>query len=116
MVFAVFFFWLAVGHALADFPLQGDFLASAKRRKNPNGAHGFWFFALSAHALIHAGMVAAVTGSLILGAGEFICHWLIDCAKCEGKIGMVTDQVLHFTCKIVWAAIMAIAVADGLGT
>jgi hypothetical protein len=24
------FFWLLVGHAIADYPLQGDFLAKAK--------------------------------------------------------------------------------------
>ena len=28
-------FWLMVGHALADYPLQGDFLAKAKNRTAP---------------------------------------------------------------------------------
>lgn len=108
----VIFGWLMVAHALCDFPLQGDYLASAKRRHHQNGANGFWVFALSAHALIHAGAVALVTGSVTLGALEFIAHWLIDCGKCEGRIDMSQDQMLHVVCKIVW---MVMAVKLGMG-
>lgn len=99
-------FWLAVGHALCDFPLQGPYLAACKRRRNPEGAGGMWFFGLTAHALIHAGAVAMVTGSMVLGMAEFVAHWSIDMAKCEGIISTKTDQLLHFGCKLAWAVIM----------
>jgi hypothetical protein len=56
-----------VGHAVADYPLQGDFLA--------------WTQALAAHALIHAGAVALATGSAALGVPEFACHAAIDYAN-----------------------------------
>jgi hypothetical protein len=102
--FATILFWLLVGHALCDFPLQGEYLAACKRRAHRHGAGGMWVFGLSAHALIHAGAVALVTGSIGLGLCEFAAHWTIDCLKCEGKISTATDQALHFVCKLAWAA------------
>lgn len=90
-------------HALCDYPLQGDFLSRAKRR---DGVAGFpWWLALSSHAMIHAGGVAIVTGSWLLGACEFACHWATDKAKCENKIGIVEDQVLHVIAKMVWVLV-----------
>jgi hypothetical protein len=58
-------FWLLVGHSLCDYPLQGEYLAAAKRR---NSGHSTpWWIALTAHSLIHAGMVFLVTGNFELG-------------------------------------------------
>lgn len=95
---------MIVWHALADYPLQGDFLAKAKNRT----AHipGVpWYQALGAHAAIHAGGVGVITGSVWLGLAEFAAHFLIDDAKCKGRIGFNTDQALHMVCKLVWVAI-----------
>jgi hypothetical protein len=97
-------FLLLVWHALADYPLQGDFLAKAKSRSAPIPGVP-WYQALGAHALIHAGGVVLLTGSLMLGVGELIAHFLIDDAKCRGRIGFNTDQALHVACKVVWAGI-----------
>lgn len=97
-------FWLLVGHALADYPLQGDFLAKAKNRLAPIAGVPWWQ-ALSAHALIHAGFVSAVTGSLWLGLAEFVAHSLIDDAKCRGRLTFNQDQGLHVLCKLAWAAL-----------
>jgi hypothetical protein len=97
-------FWLLVGHALADYPLQGDFLAKAKNRSAPIAGVPWWQ-ALSAHALIHGGMVAAITGSVWLGVAETVAHWLIDDVKCRGRIGFNADQGLHVACKLLWIAI-----------
>lgn len=97
-------FWLLVGHALADYPLQGDFLAKAKNGLAPIAGVPWWQ-ALSAHALIHAGFVAAITGSIWLGLAEFSAHWWIDNAKCRGRIGFNVDQLLHVACKVFWAAL-----------
>jgi len=95
-------FLLLAGHALADYPLQGDFLAKAKNRAMPIPGVPF-YQALGAHALIHGGVVAIVTGVWWLGLLEVIAHALIDDAKCTGKIGFNGDQFLHVLCKVCWA-------------
>lgn len=122
-------FWLLVGHSLADYPWQGEYLAAAKRR---NSGHATpWWIALTAHSLIHAGVVAAVTGSFVLGICEFGAHWLIDFFKCNGVFdggppipyemkpnqdwtpspaqverAFTIDQVLHVGCKLAWAVLV----------
>lgn len=107
---AITLFYLLAGHALADFPLQGEFIAKAKNRHTFNGPLGqkpmkVWLHALTAHALIHGGMVALITGSLWLGLAETAAHWLIDFGKCENWYGIHTDQGLHVGCKILWWAL-----------
>lgn len=95
-------FLLICGHALCDYPLQGDFLAKGKNHKAPIPGIPF-YHCLGAHALIHGGMVTLLTGSLWLGVAETVLHTIIDYSKCDGRIGFNTDQALHITCKIVWA-------------
>lgn len=109
------FFWLMFGHALADYPLQGDFLAGMKRRWHDLGAHGAWAWGLTMHATIHAGFVFAFTGAPILGIAEFASHWLIDLAKCEKKISFKQDQCLHVLCKIAWTLLIATGTVHGRG-
>ena len=78
--FFVALFALGVAHAMADFALQGEFLAVAKNRHADTakffGEKGqprwLWVHALNAHSLIHAGGVWLVTGSLFLGAVELV--------------------------------------------
>jgi hypothetical protein len=101
-------FWLIVGHALCDYPLQGDFLARAKNHTAPIPGVP-WYQALAAHALIQAGMVAFLTHSLALGATEFAAHVAIDYAKCSGRLSYNQDQALHVACKVVWVAFMLAA-------
>ena len=113
--FWVVLFALGIGHALADFALQGDFLSQAKNRHadvakffGENGhPRDLWIHALTAHALIHAGAVWLVTGSVVLAAVELVLHWLIDLAKCENWTSFSTDQYLHLACKAVYAALIA---------
>lgn len=97
-------FLLIAGHALADYPLQGEFLAMGKSRAKPSPFIP-WYQALGAHALIHGGMVALITGVWWLGVAETLAHALIDDSKCTGKIGFNTDQSLHVVCKAVWVAV-----------
>lgn len=102
------FLTLLFAHFLADYPLQGDFLARAKNRTAPIPGVPWWQ-AMTAHAGIHAGGVALVTGFWFLGVVEFVAHFAIDSAKCSGRIGYNTDQALHALCKaayvaIIWAA------------
>lgn len=110
----VIFFALVIGHALADFALQPEFIALGKNRnadlsKFFGGAKppaGLWFHALSAHSLIHAGVVWIVTGSVVLGAIELVLHFVIDFIKCEGKTSFSVDQLLHYLCRIAYVVLL----------
>jgi hypothetical protein len=99
--FTSILFLLLVWHALADYPLQGDFLAKAKNPIAPLPGVPWWQ-ALLAHAFIHAGGTALVTGSLILGLYELVAHAVIDYAKCRDWVSFNMDQTLHVACKVVW--------------
>ena len=114
------FFALAIGHAIADFPLQGDFLARGKNRhlscikladgkKNPEF---LWAYLMTAHCLIHAGFVWIISGNVFLALIEFVLHWIIDAIKCEGKTSFEIDQLLHLLSKaafvgLLWAGFFA---------
>lgn len=104
MTFITILCLLVVAHAVADYPLQGEFLAKAKNRTAPIPGFPFWQ-ALTAHSVIHGGMVGIITGSIGLGMAEVVAHWITDDLKCRGKIGLNTDQAIHIICKIVWAVI-----------
>ncbi len=112
------FFALCIGHSFADFPLQGDFLSRGKNRNGtpPTLADGkasppnLWIYLMSAHCLIHAGFVWIISGYAIFALAEFVLHWLIDVAKCEGRTSFATDQWLHIVTKagyvvILWAGL-----------
>jgi hypothetical protein len=105
MIPLVTLFWLLVGHAVADYPLQGDFLARAKNHRQPLPGVP-WQICLVAHALIHAGAVMAITHNLILALSELSCHIVIDFCKSEGWYGFAADQALHVVCKILWVALL----------
>lgn len=109
----ILLFAFAIFHALGDYGLQGEFLSRAKNRGADLRAffgndtpRGIWVHALFAHALIHAGGVWLVSGSVILGAAELILHVLIDHAKGADRISFTTDQILHHSCKISYVVIL----------
>ena len=111
------FLLLCAGHALCDYPLQGDFLAKGKNRwKAIPGVP--WYQCLFAHALIHAGMVYLITGVLWMGLAELAIHAFVDYAKCAEWFGSQTygteginssafniDQAIHYGCKLLWAVL-----------
>lgn len=102
---------LLAGHAVADYPLQGDWLSKAKNHKLslvPNEV--IWPGALASHAAIHAATVGLVTGSTMLAVAEFAAHAVIDYLKCDGRLSYNLDQGLHVACKVLWVAILAISV------
>lgn len=103
-------FALVAAHALADYPLQGDFLARAKNRAAPIPGVPWWQ-ALGAHALIHGGFVALITGSVWLGLAEVAAHAIIDDAKCRGKISFNIDQTWHLLCKLLWWCLAMVGLA-----
>ena len=97
----ILFLKLLVGHYLADYPLQGDFLAKAKNHKAPIPGVP-WYQALLAHSAIQAGMVWYVTGNIWFALAELILHYVIDYHKSEGEISFNEDQVAHISCKAVY--------------
>lgn len=99
-------FWLLCAHALCDYPLQGNFLALGKDHRYPLPGIP-WQHCLFAHALIHAGAVALVTGSIALGLAELAAHAAIDYGKSAGIYGFHMDQVLHVAAKLAWAGFLA---------
>lgn len=105
------FFAFAIAHAVADYPLQGDYLARMKCRDQAANPHE-WLIPLTAHSLIQAGGVWIVSGSALLGAIELCLHWLIDLGKGEGKFGYVTDQMLHIVCKLAYVVVMVLGMVQ----
>lgn len=117
--FVALLFWLLVGHAVCDYPLQGEWMVRSKSRRNLQILSGssrpdlIWVHVLSAHAFIHGGAVALVLKNfgyapgiaLALGLAEAAAHWLIDFGKCEHWYGFHTDQFLHLSCKVAWVTI-----------
>ena len=99
------FFAFAIAHALADFPLQGEFLAIQKSRRTAND-RSMWVVALTAHCLIQAGGVWLISGSMAYAAAELFLHALIDFGKGEQRFGIMVDQGLHLLCKLVYALML----------
>jgi hypothetical protein len=89
---------LIAAHAVGDYWMQSDALA---KMKNRHGSH-MWMYALTSHAIHHGLAVFVVTGSLAIGIGETISHWLIDFGKCENWYGIHADQAAHIACKAIW--------------
>ncbi len=100
------FFWLVVGHAVADYPLQGDFLARGKNHKSPLPGIPWWQ-CLVWHSVMHGGAVALVTGNVWLGIAEAVAHAGIDFGKCHGFYGFNADQFLHIACKLAWCVALS---------
>ena len=103
--FLTLFWWLVVGHALADFVLQSETMALGKNRHLSSKTAVPWPYWLSAHALIHGGIVTLILTSPLLGAFEAVAHWTIDFGKCDGYYGIHIDQGLHAACKLLWLAL-----------
>ena len=106
--------YLLAGHALADYPLQGEFLSKAKNRTTPIPGVPWWH-ALSAHSAIHGGVVTFLTGQWYLGVAEFLIHAITDDAKCRGKITYNQDQAIHIVCKLIWFVITIYLKGHGYG-
>jgi hypothetical protein len=105
----IIFFALAIGHAFADFAWQSQFMATNKNRHlvpkdTDSGAPStMWIHVLTAHCLVHAGVVWVLLGRLELAwlaaLIELVAHWIIDFVKCDGFTGFNADQGLHYLCK-----------------
>lgn len=108
-------FWMIVGHALADYPLQGDWLSKIKNHKlELVPGEKIWPMALWLHAFVHAGAVQLATQSWLLAVAELLAHVSIDYAKCNGNLNYNEDQGLHIFCKFLWFCVLTIASLRGV--
>jgi uncharacterized protein DUF3307 len=86
-------FLLLVGHAVADFGLQSDWMAQNKRTSR---------IVRFMHSLIHGGATCLVLG-VGYGIAETAAHYLIDSVTIKGKRpSLFVDQFLHVACKIAY--------------
>lgn len=99
------FLLLIFAHFLADYPLQGSFLSSAKNKFNPVEGTP-WYQAMIGHCAIHGGFTGIITGNIYLGLAEFFAHFAIDYFKCGKYITFDEDQALHVFCKVLWTLIL----------
>jgi hypothetical protein len=99
------FLLLVLWHYLADYPLQGDFIARAKNPVAPiDGVP--WMQVMIAHCAIHAAGAGFVTDSLWVVVVEFVTHGVTDYAKCRGWIDYNVDQGLHLGLKFLYVAVL----------
>jgi hypothetical protein len=98
-------------HCLCDYPWQGQFLSDCKARIT-NPAHCLWWLGLTAHAMIQAGGVMGVLMACGYGdwtgiaIAEFAAHWAIDWHKGLGRHRLISDQIAHLSCKLLWVWIV----------
>ncbi len=107
-------FLLLCGHALADFALQTEFVAT---NKNRHIRHKFepdirskmqviWPHLMLNHCLHHGLMVFIITKSLTLALAEVAVHFVTDYGKCERWYGFHGDQFIHIATKVAWTVIV----------
>ena len=97
MPFVETLFLLVCGHAAGDFVLQPDAMGYGKNRNDKihdkeHSLFPHWYYWMTAHALVHGGIVYLVTNS-----------W----------IDIDPDQAIHIGCKIGYALVLY-AVGAGL--
>ena len=104
------FFLLLAGHAIADFAIQTEFVATNKNRHvrlkySPEvraKMEIIWPHLLTAHSLHHGLFVFLITGNLLASCLEVVIHWITDFGKCERWYGFHADQAIHVLTKALW--------------
>jgi hypothetical protein len=97
---------LVWGHVIADYPLQGDFLAKGKDPEGPFKDFFPWTQALFAHSMIQAGFVFLFTGSVQCFLMELIGHAWTDYAKTQKWISLNIDQSIHIGMKLFYLVVV----------
>jgi hypothetical protein len=107
-------FLLVAGHAICDFVLQPESMATGKNhrlkekmRERYGASFPAWPYWLTSHAITHGTAVFLITGNLVLGLIETVLHTVIDYTKCAGRISLLTDQILHGACKMAYLYYLA---------
>jgi len=98
--------WLLFAHAITDLALQHDYIGTYKWRCNNSTTKTRWVAVSVAHGMINGAGVALVTGNVYLGWAESVAHTAIDYGTTERWWGLAVDQALHFSCKVLWVALI----------
>jgi len=105
--FVTTLFWLLFAHVLADYPLQTPEMGKYKNKRNqpppPDKKAkqvSVWFAYLTAHAFVHAGLVALAVG-VPLGILLGFAHWIQDYFKCKIQYSPNLDQIIHVAVLVV---------------
>lgn len=88
--------WVVLAHLLADYPLQGDFLAKAKETS---------LFYLCVHAIMYSlilGLSFNLMGAFALWKIPILVlfHITVDRISIEKRIGKPIDQALHVSLAV----------------
>ena|ERR1700692_1821146 len=95
---------LITAHFIADYPLQGEFLAIQKNPWLPEDKRfAPWYQAMTAHCFIHAGFVFLITGNVWFFFVELIAHFITDVGKCSKAMSYNVDQIIHVLWKVAFA-------------
>jgi len=115
MLVALFFFLIAT-HALMDYALQSDAIATCKCRSCDSAVAKAvpWYYWLTAHAVLHGTAIGVVVRWFgfswevvyTLAIAETVIHWCIDFGKCEKWYGIDIDQAMHIVCRVLWFALL----------
>ncbi len=111
---ATLLFLFLCGHALGDFALQTEWMATNKDRnirlRYPPEERAklqvIWPYLLTSHSLHHGLIVFLITQRLSLGIAETVVHWISDYAKCERWYGFHGDQAIHILSKFLWLGLI----------
>jgi hypothetical protein len=114
---AALLFFLIAAHALADYALQTDTIATCKCRDSDNPVAKIvpWYYWLTAHAFLHGAAVGFVirwfgfdwNTVAAFAVAETAIHWFVDFGKCGKWYGIHADQGLHIACKLLWFGLIA---------
>lgn len=112
----ILFAILLLCHFLADFPLQGEYVA---KNKSPLSGTPEWRYILFSHGFIHGGLTLIVLLyfgvvpmiALVVSGIEVALHCWIDARKCRLNLTYLEDQALHILTK---AAIALITLTEGI--
>lgn len=98
-------FLLVAMHFVCDYVFQTSNIAIGKNRKTDECYLGVdWYYWMTSHAATHALGVYLITRSPILALFEMFTHFVIDCMKCEGRLHLHQDQILHLVMKLGYVA------------
>lgn len=107
------FLILVAVHFICDYVFQTDAIATGKNKNLDPAKFGVnWYYWLTSHAATHAAGVYLVTGFFWIAVLEFLSHWVIDWLKCEGKLSLHQDQLVHIGFKLFYIVL----IVGGLAT
>lgn len=99
---------LVFSHYLCDFALQSSTMAKMKSKVDDIGQKEFnngmwrgqkyqltWYYWLTAHAIIHGGVVYLLTGYVVLFWITMLTHFMIDYLKTNKLTNIHQDQGMH---------------------